>query len=167
MYAPYSRFCRTKGAVALLSLLAVSPAALPGVVKKHYRTQACCPAESEFFGYYPTCWRLWPPGGPVCPPPVAEPAAGCPVGRCSPIQTGLVPAGARLPAKAADGQPGKQLPVLKEDSPVHSALDASAPPSSPVKPPAAPLPEVIRIPPAGLPDTRSLESPDQIRSPSQ
>jgi hypothetical protein len=32
----------------------------------------CCEASGEvfhspFFGYYPTCWRPWPGGQPVCP----------------------------------------------------------------------------------------------------
>src|SRR5437870_2043287 len=29
---------------------------------------SCEVFSSPFFGYYPTCWRAWPPGQPPCPP---------------------------------------------------------------------------------------------------
>jgi hypothetical protein len=37
----------------------------------------CPPYSSEFFGYYPTCWRLWPAGWTNCPgAAVPVPATG-------------------------------------------------------------------------------------------
>jgi hypothetical protein len=34
--------------------------------------------HSAFFGYYPTCWRTWPPGQPACPPAILLPAQPLP-----------------------------------------------------------------------------------------
>jgi hypothetical protein len=55
----------SKWLTALAAMLAVGSAALA-------QGHDCCklsPAalQSEFFGYYPTCWRQFPPGRPVCP----------------------------------------------------------------------------------------------------
>jgi hypothetical protein len=54
---------------ALLALLAPGTRAQAG----SYACR-CHPSgevfSSPFFGYYPTCWRAWPPGQPPCPPAI-------------------------------------------------------------------------------------------------
>jgi hypothetical protein len=58
----------------------------------------CSPAYSDFFGYYPTCWRDWPPGGPVCPVPLNEGGLPYPV-MDDTLPPGVIPASARFPAR--------------------------------------------------------------------
>jgi hypothetical protein len=63
--------------VASLGLLAVAaPLGWAGPLP-HDHACGCRPStavfSSPFFGYYPTCWRLFPPGQPTCPPIVKPP----------------------------------------------------------------------------------------------
>jgi len=59
-------------AVGMLAF-STGPAARAGVFTYHYCNPSCEVFESPFFGYYPTCWRAWPAGQPICPP-AAPPA---------------------------------------------------------------------------------------------
>ncbi len=57
-----------------LLVLAISPSARAN----GWKYKRCEPStevfHSPFFGYYPTCWRTWPPGQPACPPAILLPA---------------------------------------------------------------------------------------------
>jgi hypothetical protein len=43
----------------------------PALHLSHRCKGSCAIFESPFFGYYPTCWRRFPPGQPPCPPSAA------------------------------------------------------------------------------------------------
>jgi len=57
-------------------------AGTPGVEAGSWKYCRCDPSpevfHSAFFGYYPTCWRTWPPGQPACPPAILLPAQPLP-----------------------------------------------------------------------------------------
>jgi hypothetical protein len=57
-------------------------AGTPGVEAGCWKYGRCDPSSevfhSPFFGYYPTCWRTWPPGQPACPPAILLPAQPLP-----------------------------------------------------------------------------------------
>jgi len=55
------------GSAALL--LTFGPAALAGPSKSCKCKVTGAVLQSEFLGYYPTCWRAWPGGERVCPVP--------------------------------------------------------------------------------------------------
>jgi hypothetical protein len=50
--------------IVLMAIMATPPVWATG-------PPCCQPSNavfySEFFGYYPTCWRQWPGGQPLCP----------------------------------------------------------------------------------------------------
>ena len=43
----------------------------PALHVSHHCKGSCAIFESPFFGYYPSCWRRFPPGQPPCPPAAA------------------------------------------------------------------------------------------------
>jgi hypothetical protein len=84
--------------------------------RKNGRVGLC----SEHFGFYPTCWRSWPEGGPVCPMPSV------------PIRPMLKPAG-QDPAPAIP-------PNIKVDTekPSEVTTPAAPPATSPTAEPRTP-----------------------------
>jgi hypothetical protein len=74
-----------------------------------YKSCHCSPSrdvfQSPFFGYYPTCWRRWPGGQPVCPPnepPSTEPSR--------------MPRADEAPAEGGKSPPEEQLPAPKPEN---------------------------------------------------
>jgi|GEM_PF-6264343 len=63
------------------SMLLLIAAGIPRV-EAGWKYCRCDPSSeafhSPFFGYYPTCWRTWPPGQPACPPAMLLPAQPLP-----------------------------------------------------------------------------------------
>ena len=72
---------KTFTAFAATVLLLIA-AGTPGVEAGCWKYGRCDPSSevfhSPFFGYYPTCWRTWPPGQPACPPAILLPAQPLP-----------------------------------------------------------------------------------------
>src|SRR6516164_2178963 len=62
--------------------------------------------ESEFFGYYPTCWRKFPPQPECCPAPEVTPVKPKPVAEALPE-----PKPAKAPAPLQD----ETKPLPKEE----------------------------------------------------
>ncbi len=64
------------------SMLLLIAAGTSGVEAGSWKYCRCDPSSeafhSPFFGYYPTCWRTWPPGQPACPPAILLPAQPLP-----------------------------------------------------------------------------------------
>jgi hypothetical protein len=65
---------KPKGMAATVLAAAVTLSLCFSVNAGPCKSHACQPSyevfNSPFFGYYPTCWRAWPGGQPVCPPAV-------------------------------------------------------------------------------------------------
>jgi hypothetical protein len=103
----------------------------------------CPPCNSDFFGYYPTCWRIWPAGQSNCP--VTQPPwVPVPPSFATPANPfGLhALAGAVLPAPEAVGT---------ETSPAPRPTPIPPPaPESHTNPPAVPAPELKPVPPVTL-----------------
>jgi hypothetical protein len=59
------------GITITVAATAQASASGPTLHLSHRCKGSCAIFESPFFGYYPTCWRRFPPGQPLCPPAAA------------------------------------------------------------------------------------------------
>jgi hypothetical protein len=115
----------------------------------------CNPAGSDYFGYYPTCWRLWPPGGPICLDPQLGNALPCPLipGQPPPPGMEVIPTSATAPGIRGDkpstglrpARSGEPRPLPRSArSQAGPAADATvAPPQRPANSPYSARPQVV------------------------
>ena len=126
---------------------ACAPEAGAGVFWHCCRNPVCPPYDSENYGFYPTFWRLWPPGGPDCQgwhapgPPMPVLPASLPV----PTARACIPA---APVSVAPVSVPKPTVDTSEASVVHIPEEPAAPPSPGPKasPREAVLPASATIP---------------------
>jgi hypothetical protein len=97
MLQTHSRKLAALAGLALLLVLG-SPA-VAQIPNRLHTPKVCSPCHHPYFGYYPTCWRPFPPGWytcPYCPPPA---------------DTGSRPPGAQKPPdKGPNGNGAEQIP---------------------------------------------------------
>lgn len=121
---------RTSIFVSILFAASVGPRA----VAAEMLPRLCCPkcagggvCDCKSYGYFPTCWRLWPAGMSTCPPPLPQALIGIP----GPVpaqgaSTTLPPPAPVSPERTAPQLPPAQMP--QASPPTHSVYSPLAVP---------------------------------------